>query len=112
MKKLFLITLISLIGLNLLASKFVLTKCLGQPLKTPAYFFVGNQSNWILDYRNGSKITYKVLSGTKYNPLCEIKTVDNNGDLCEICITKSGNKSLINFKYKSGTIVFEGYYSE
>jgi hypothetical protein len=46
---------------------------------------------------------------TKYaaTPLCGINTIDSNGDPCEICITKNGSNSIVQFKYAQGTLSFK-----
>ena len=90
-------------------NKFVLTHCLGKKLPKAASFFV-NGSRWKLDYNNGDKIYYTVVSGNEANPLCGINTVDSNGDACEICITKNGSSTTVEFEYVQGTLSFTGYY--
>ena len=90
-------------------NKFVLTHCLGKKLPKAASFFVDGP-RWKLDYNNGDRIYYTVVSGNEANPLCGINTVDSNGDACEICITKNGSKTTIEFEYVQGTLSFTGYY--
>jgi len=92
-------------------SKFVLTHLLGKKLPKAASFYVDG-SRWKLDYNNGDKIYYTVVSGNEANPLCGINTVDSNGDACEICITKNGSSSIIEFKYAQGTLSFNGYFDK
>jgi hypothetical protein len=82
----------------------------GEKLKKPAEFICGDLPKWVLDFKNGDKITYAIESGNKYNLLCGLETRDNNGDQCEICITKKeGRNVLIEFKYGSRTVWFTGF---
>jgi len=90
-------------------NRFVLTHCLGKKLDTEAHFYVDGV-NWRLDYNNGDVIYYQVISGNESTPLCGINTIDNFKEDCEICITKDGNNSIIEFKYGKKTISFDGYY--
>src|SRR5690606_13699943 len=90
--------------------KFVLTHLLGKKLKTPAYFYVGNKKIWRLDFRNGDKINYTIISMNEDNLMCGISARDNLGDYCEICITKtSGNNTKIEFKYGRKRLTYSGY---
>lgn len=97
--------------LSTVAGKFVLTHLLGKRMKTDAHFVLTGETQWTLDFRNGDKIKYNVISYNKYNQLCGMKCVDSNGDKCEICISKqSGNETKITFKYNKGTLTYKGYY--
>lgn len=97
---------------SLFAGKFVLTHMLGKKLPIPAYFYIGEQKVWELDYRNGDKIYYTILTLNENNLLCGIRAKDNFGDYCKICITKVGNSAIIDFEYNAGTITYKGYYSD
>jgi len=97
---------------SVFAGKFILTHAMGKKLPTPAYFYIGEQKVWKLDYRNGDKILYTPITFNKSNMLCGIKAKDSNGDYCEICITKTGSKAIIEIEYSVGTLTYEGYYSE
>jgi len=97
---------------SVFAGKFVLTHMLGKKLPTPAYFYVGEQKVWLLDFRNGDKIYYTPISFNKSNLMCGIKAKDNNGDYCEICITKKDSKVIVDITYSIGTITYTGYYVE
>jgi hypothetical protein len=92
-------------------NRFVLTHCLGKKLDKVAHFYVDG-AKWKLDYNNGEKIYYTVISGNEATPLCGINTVDNFKEDCEICITKDGINSIVQFKYGKGTISFDGYYDK
>ena len=92
-------------------NKFVLTHCLGKKLPKAASFFVDGP-RWKLDYNNGDRIYYTVVSGNEANPLCGINTVDSNGDACEICITKNGSSTTVQFEYVQGTLSYTGYYQK
>jgi len=92
-------------------NKFVLTHCLGKKLPKAASFYVDGPK-WKLDYNNGDRIYYTVVSGNEANPLCGINTVDSNGDACEICITKNGSSTTVQFEYVQGTLSYTGYYQK
>ena len=65
--------------------------------------------DWVLDFNNGDKVSYKTTSGNKYNTLCGIEAVDSFNDKCTICITKtSDSESLIQFKYGSKVMNYTG----
>src|SRR5690606_14517061 len=67
--------------------KFELTELNGKKIPKPAIFYVyANSTKWTLDYRNGDKIVYTILSGNDYDPLCGLNAVDSFGDRCTICI--------------------------
>lgn len=92
--------------------KFVLTHLLGKKLETAAHFSVGNQKVWKLDFRNGKKINYTIVSMNEDNPMCGISANDSFGDDCEICITKtSGDNTKIEFKYNGKRLTYTGYIS-
>ena len=111
-KILFLALFLSLTS-SMYAGKFVLTHLAGKALKTPAYFYVGEQSVWEMDFRNGDKILYTIISFKDKNDLlCGIRAKDDKGDYCEICIRKNGNRTSIDIKYSVGTFTYTGYYSE
>tara|TARA_Y100001001_G_scaffold129289_1_gene128375 strand:- start:1150 stop:1533 length:384 start_codon:yes stop_codon:yes gene_type:complete len=98
---------------NIVTYKFVLTHLLDKKLTKDAYFFVGDMETWTLDFRNGRKITYRIISMNENNPLCGITARDSFGDTCDICITTSSNKGAnIEFKYGSKRLTYKGYFSE
>ena len=106
------VTVQSLLFVNYtFAKKFVLTHCLGKQSPKSAYFYVDGDY-WTLDYRNGDKIYYTVKSGSKTNILCNIRTIDSNGDRCSICITPKNGKATIEFVYNVGTLTYTGYYEK
>ena len=89
---------------------FVLTHLLDKKLTKDAYFSVGNKKVWELDFRNGDKIYYTIISMNPDNPMCGITAKDNFGDTCEICITKiHGDNSKIKFKYNGKRLTYKGY---
>ena len=108
---LFIVVQSLLIANESFAKKFVLTHCLGKKLPKSAYFYVDGDY-WTLDYRNGDKIHYTVKSGSKANILCNIKTIDSNGDRCSICITPNNGNATIEFVYNAGTLTYTGYYEK
>jgi len=110
--KLLVLALFLLTSSSVFAGKFVLTHMLGKKLSTPAYFYVGEQKVWLLDFRNGDKIYYTPITFNKSNLMCGIKAKDDNGDYCKICITKTGNRATIDITYSIGTITYTGYYSK
>lgn len=88
----------------------VLTHLLDKKLEKDAYFYFGDQAVWELDFRNGDKIKYTVISMNPDNLMCGINTRDNLGDSCEICITKlSGDNAKVEFKYNGKRLTFKGY---
>lgn len=90
---------------------FVLTHLLEKKLTKDAYFSVGNKKIWELDFRNGDKIYYTIISMNPDNPMCGITAKDNFGDTCEICITKiHGDTSKIEFKYNGKRLTYKGYF--
>lgn len=92
--------------------RFILTHLLDKKLNKEAYFTVGNQKIWELDFRNGDKIKYTVVSMNPDNPMCGITARDSFGDICEICITKiTGDKTKIEFKYDGKRLTYRGYIS-
>jgi len=98
---------------NAVTYKFVLTHLLDKKLTKDAYFYVGDISTWTLDFRNGEKITYKIVSMNDDNPMCGITAKDSFGDTCDICITQtSGKTTNIEFKYGSKRLTYKGYFSE
>lgn len=89
---------------------FVLTHLLDKKLTKDAYFTVGNLKVWELDFRNGEKIKYTIISMNKDNPMCGITAKDNFGDTCEICITKiSGDNTKVEFKCNGKRLTYKGY---
>ncbi|MDP3684349.1 MAG: hypothetical protein Q8S01_10490, partial [Ignavibacteria bacterium] len=89
---------------------FVLTHLLDNKLSQDAYFSVGNKKVWELNFRNGDKIIYTVVSMNPDNPMCGITANDNFGDICDICITKtSGDKVKVEFKYDGKRLTYKGY---
>lgn len=89
---------------------FVLTHLLDKKLTKDAYFTVGNLKVWELDFRNGEKIKYTIISMNEDNPMCGITAKDNFGDTCEICITKiSGDNTKVEFKYNGKRLTYKGY---
>ncbi len=94
-------------------SKFVLTHMLGKKIPTPAYFFIGSQKVWVLDFNNGDKIKYTIKSFRKDNHFRGIRAVDNFGDVVIIDIIKTGgNNTVIEIRYDAGTIKYSGYYQK
>ncbi len=92
--------------------KFVLTHLLDKKLTTDAYFYVGDQKVWELDFRNGDKIKYTIVSMNPDNPMCGITAKDSFGDTCEICITQvSGDRTNVEFKYYGKRLVYKGYFA-
>lgn len=92
--------------------KFVLTHALGKKLDKPAYFYVGSNKKWTLDFRNGDKIIYNIISMNEDNPMCGIRAKDSFGDYADICITKtSGDNTKIEFKYNNKRLTYSGYIS-
>lgn len=90
---------------------FTITHILGKRLPKAATFSM-TSSGFELDYNNEKSIFYTVLSGNSTNALCNIKTIDSNGDRCRICVTPGSNRSAtIEFEYAAGTLVMEGYYN-
>jgi hypothetical protein len=58
--------------------KFTLTECLGEKLIKPATFIINDSSGkFSLDFNNGKKIIYTLISGNKYDPLCGLNMVDS-----------------------------------
>ena len=114
MKKLLLIiVLLCTIAISSIAQSFTLTHALGIGKLPKNATFNMSGSVWVLDYHNGTSLTYTVISGNKYTPLCDIKTIDGNGDKCTICITKDGENAIIQFKYSGfPAIQFKGYYNK
>lgn len=93
--------------------KFVLTHLLDKKLTKDAYFYVGDISTWTLDFNNGEKITYRIVSMNEDNPLCGITARDSFGDTCDICITTLSNKGAkVEFKYGGKRLTYKGYFSE
>ncbi|WP_394991108.1 hypothetical protein [Emticicia sp.] len=93
------------------SKRFILTHLLGERMKNDAYFTLTGDTEWTLDYRNGDKIKYKIISYNKYNQLCGMDCVDSLGERCEICISKqSGNETIITIDYKKGVLTYKGYY--
>jgi len=89
---------------------FILTKSLGKPLKTNAHFITNGSGKWLIDYRQGDKIYYTVISMNEKNPMCGISARDNFGDKVDICITKtSGDGVSIELKYGERRMVYTGY---
>ena len=93
--------------------KFKLTECLGRELPEPATFTVdaGSTTNWLLDYNNGSSLTYTIITGNEYDPMCGLKAKDSNDDLCEICIKKNeDDRTTITFDYSGRKLIYKGDY--
>ncbi len=89
---------------------FVLTHLLDKKLTKDARFTVGDMKVWTLDFRNGEKIKYTIISMNPDNPMCGITAKDSFGDTCEICITKtSGNNTKVEFKYNGKRLTYKGY---
>lgn len=88
---------------------FTLTHLLDKKLPTNASFTCGDTPVWVLDFKNGDKIKYTIISGD--GSLCGIGARDNLGDNCEICIiSDGGGKMTLRLKYSSkATMVFKGY---
>lgn len=92
--------------------KFVLTHMLGKKLDVSAHFVTGNTRNWVLDFRNGKKINYKITSMNEQNPMCGINALDQFGDRASICITKTtGDGVAVEIKYGDKRIQYKGYLS-
>jgi hypothetical protein len=89
---------------------FVLTHLLDKKLTNDAYFYVGNMNVWELDFRNGNKIQYNILSMNSENLMCGISAKDNFGDYWDICITKiAGDKTEIDFTFNEKRLTYKGY---
>ncbi len=89
---------------------FVLTHLENIKLKTSARFIAGDSNRWVLDLRNGSKITYTITGRVGNNPMCGLTAKDNLGDVCAICISKlSGDNVEIELKYSTKTFRYYGY---
>lgn len=89
---------------------FILTHLLDTKLTKNAYFIVGDMKVWELDFKNGKKINYTIVSMNPDNPMCGITAKDNFGDICEICITKtSGDNTKVEFKYNGKRLTYNGY---
>lgn len=98
---------------GLVTYKFVLTHLLDKKLTKDAYFYVGDIPTWTLDFRNGEKISYRIVSMNEDNPMCGITARDSLGDTCNICITQtSGKTTKVEFKYGSKRLTYKGYFSE
>jgi hypothetical protein len=113
--KILFLALFLLLASSMYAGKFVLTHLLGKALKTPAYFYVGSQPVWTLDFRNGDKLLYTIISfDNKDDLMCGINAKDNKGNYCTICIRKTDNtnKTAIDIMYSVGKLTYTGYYSE
>ncbi len=91
--------------------RFVLTHLLDKELEKPAYFHVEG-TKWELDYSNGDKLFYSIISGNKETPLCGINALDNYDENCEICIKKEGEKATVEFKYANGILKYSGSYDK
>lgn len=115
MKKLLFLSLFFLFAASAYSQdqKIIITEAFGKKLITPAHFSVGNKKVWVLDYRNGSKISYTIIALNKHNTLCGIQAVDSNGDSCEICfISQGGGTMVIEFKYSpSMKLIMKGKYA-
>lgn len=95
------------------SSKFVLTHMLGKRLPKPAYFYIGSQKNWILDFNNGDKIKYTVISFRRDDHFKDIQAIDSFGDNVKISLSKNGsNEAVIEIKYNKGTVIYKGYYEK
>lgn len=91
--------------------RFNLTECLGKDLVKPATFTVDPTStNWELDFNNGTSLTYTIISGNQYDPMCGLKAKDSYGDRCEICIKKEGDETVVTFDYSGKKLVYRGSY--
>lgn len=92
--------------------RFNLTECLGKDLVKPATFTVdANSTEWVLDFNNGSSLTYTIISGNENDPLCGLKAKDSYGDRCTICIKKNeSGSSTVTFGYSGKTLVYKGEY--
>lgn len=89
---------------------FVLTHLLDKKLTKDAHFSVGNKKVWTLDFNNGDKIEYTIVSMNPDNPMCGITARDSFGDTCEICITKtSGDNTKVEFKYNGKRLTYKGH---
>tara|TARA_R110002167_G_scaffold82618_1_gene225381 strand:+ start:6735 stop:7127 length:393 start_codon:yes stop_codon:yes gene_type:complete len=97
---------------NVQSYTFILTHLLGKKLDKAAHFTVGNQKVWELDFRNGDKINYTIVSMNENNPMCGISAKDSYGDYCEICITKTtGDNTNVEIKYNGKRFTYTGYIS-
>ncbi len=90
--------------------KITLNDCLGKNLLKPATFYLDTKSTiWTLDYNNGTKIDYQLISGKEDDPLCGLKARDSNGDKCELCFDISDRNSVkVRFDYGSVTLRCNG----
>lgn len=102
---------VSEVSYNSKSFTIVLTHLLDKKLEKNAYFYFGDQAVWELDFRNGDKIKYTIISMNPDNLMCGITARDNLGDLCEICITKlTGDNTKVEFKYNGKRMTFKGYF--
>jgi len=89
---------------------FILTRLENIKLKRSARFIAGDTNQWVLDFRNGSKITYTITGRVGNNPMCGLTAKDNLGDVCAICVSKlSGDNVEIELKYSTKTFRYYGY---
>jgi hypothetical protein len=92
--------------------RFNLTECLGKDLIKPATFTASVESvDWLLDFNNGTSITYTIISGNEHDPMCGLKARDSLGDDCEICIKKTdGDNTTVTIDYSGKKLVYKGNY--
>ena len=89
---------------------FIFTRLGNIKLKKSARFIAGDTNRWILDFRNGSKITYTITGRVGNNPMCGLTSKDNLGDVCAICVSKlSGDNVEIELKYSTKTFRYYAY---
>lgn len=87
--------------------KFELTELNGIKKPKPAIFHVYTKSpKMILDYQNGDKVTYTIVSGNEHDPMCNITAEDSFGDRCTICIKPS--PLTITISYDGKNLVYKG----
>lgn len=90
--------------------KIVLTHMGSKKLIKDAYFYVGDEKVWTIDFRNGDKLRYTITGRVGSDPMCGLTSVDNFGDSCAICITKlSGDNLEVELRYLAGIVRYKGY---
>lgn len=87
--------------------QFTLHTYMSKPLTPNAYLYV-NEDMWTLDMNNGTVNTIRITDKNPNNPLCGIKGVDSKGDSAVICITRTPNMAIVQFKYASGVQTYRG----
>lgn len=89
---------------------FTLTKLLNKPLVKPATFTVDTKStDWVLNFNNGTSLTYTIISGSESDPLCGLQVRDSYGDKAVLCINKGSDDNVtVVFNYSGKRLVYSG----